>query len=110
MDTVRGIARTFAQEYKKTPSKIKILDAFAVYALATAALQFIYMRLVGSFPFNAFLAGFLACIGFFVLTVCLRLQLDKQTSDFKDLAPERALADYVLCNCALFLGVWNFIG
>ena len=31
-------------------------------------LQFIYMLLVGTFPFNSFLAGFLCCCGFFVLT------------------------------------------
>lgn len=30
--------------------------------------QFGYMLLVGSFPFNAFLAGFFSCVGFFSLT------------------------------------------
>jgi len=31
-------------------------------------VQFIYMLLVGTFPFNSFLAGFFCCVGFFVLT------------------------------------------
>ena len=31
-------------------------------------LQFLYMCLVGTFPFNSFLAGLLCTIGFFVLT------------------------------------------
>lgn len=31
-------------------------------------MQFAYMMLVGSFPFNGFLAGFLSTIGFFSLT------------------------------------------
>ena len=39
-------------------------------------LQFAYVLLVGSFPFNSFLAGLLSCVGFFVLTgtgICLLL-------------------------------------
>lgn len=35
---------------------------------ARLALQFAYMMLVGTFPFNGFLAGFLSSIGFFSLT------------------------------------------
>lgn len=30
--------------------------------------QFVYAVLIGSFPFNAFLAGFFCCIGAFVLS------------------------------------------
>lgn len=33
-----------------------------------AALQFLYMFLVGSFPFNSFLSGAFCSMGFFVLT------------------------------------------
>lgn len=93
------------------------------------------MVLVGTFPFNSFLAGFFCSLGFFVLTgarhrpgacthttfyqqciinhrtVCLRMQLDPTNKDFKDsISPERAFADYVLCNLVLFLAVWNFMG
>lgn len=84
------------------------------------------MMLVGTFPFNSFLAGFFCSLGFFVLTgagpaaglapappptVCLRMQLDPTNKDFKDsISPERAFADYVLCNLVLFLAVWNFMG
>jgi len=39
-----------------------------VFALATGVIQFLYMLLVGQFPFNSFLAGFLAAVGFFVFT------------------------------------------
>ena len=38
-------------------------------------LQFVYCCLVGTFPFNAFLSGFISCVGSFVLGVCLRLQV-----------------------------------
>ena len=47
---------------------LQVLDLFCVCAVATALLQFVYALLVGTFPFNAFLAGFFCCIGSFVLT------------------------------------------
>lgn len=108
--TFNEVYTTFVREYKKTPQKLKIIDAFLVYALATAVIQVVYALLVGSFPFNSFLSGLFCCLGFFVLTVCLRMQLDPTNKDFEGISPERAFADYVLCNCVLFLGVWNFMG
>ena len=42
--------------------------------------------------------------------VCLRLQVDPGSTDFKDTSPERAFIDYALCNGLLFLVVWNFMG
>ncbi|KAG2482069.1 hypothetical protein HYH03_018979 [Edaphochlamys debaryana] len=104
------IVKAFSDEYKKTPVRVKVIDAFLVYALATAAVQFAYMMLVGTFPFNAFLAGFLSCVGFFVLTVCLRMQVDPTNKDFSGISPERAFADYCLANLVLHLVVWNYMG
>ena len=37
--------------------------------------MFVFCCLVGTFPFNAFLSGFISCIGLFILGVCLRLQV-----------------------------------
>mmetsp|Transcript_14745 Transcript_14745/g.36783 ORF Transcript_14745/g.36783 Transcript_14745/m.36783 type:complete len:111 (-) Transcript_14745:266-598(-) len=110
MSTATEIFSAFAAEYRKTPTRVKIIDAFLIYALATAGVQFGYVLLVGSFPFNAFLAGFLCSLGFFALTVCLRLQADPSNKDFGGISPERAFADYVLANLVLFLVVWNYIG
>lgn len=42
--------------------------------------------------------------------VCLRMQVDPGNQDFKKLSPERAFADYVLCNALLHLVIWNFMG
>ncbi|GBF88031.1 dolichyl-diphosphooligosaccharide-glycosyltransferase subunit dad1 [Raphidocelis subcapitata] len=110
MAEIGAILRTFADEYKKTPAKVKALDAFIVYALATAGVQFLYMLLVGTFPFNSFLAGILCSLAFFSLTVCLRMQIDPSNKDFSGISPERAFADYVLANAVLFLAVWNYMG
>eukprot|EP00271_Cylindrocystis_brebissonii_P014643 TRINITY_DN36081_c0_g1_i1.p1 TRINITY_DN36081_c0_g1~~TRINITY_DN36081_c0_g1_i1.p1 ORF type:complete len:114 (-),score=19.30 TRINITY_DN36081_c0_g1_i1:625-966(-) len=107
---IRAVISTFQAEYSKTPTKLKAIDLFLVYSIATAVLQFLYMSLVGSFPFNAFLAGLLCCIGTSVLAVCLRMQANPDNKEFKDLPPERAFADYVLCSLVLYLVVINFIG
>ncbi|KAF9586849.1 hypothetical protein IFM89_039950 [Coptis chinensis] len=70
----------------------------------------VYMAIVGSFPFNSFLSGVLSCVGTAVLAVCLRIQVNKENKEFKDLPPERAFADFVLCNLVLHLVIMNFLG
>lgn len=39
-----------------------------------AVVQFLYCILAGNYPFNAFLSGFCAAVGQFVLTASLRMQ------------------------------------
>ncbi|KAL0287091.1 UNVERIFIED_CONTAM: Dolichyl-diphosphooligosaccharide--protein glycosyltransferase subunit DAD1 [Sesamum calycinum] len=73
-------------------------------------LEVVYMAIVGSFPFNSFLSGVLSCVGTAVLAVSLRIQVNKENKEFKDLPPERAFADFVLCNLVLHLVIMNFLG
>ncbi|KAG5419091.1 OST2 [Candida metapsilosis] len=56
--------------------KLKLIDIFLVFLVALGILQFIYVLLIGNFPFNAFLGGFAICVGQFVLLVSLRLQIN----------------------------------
>ncbi|XP_010941773.1 dolichyl-diphosphooligosaccharide--protein glycosyltransferase subunit DAD1 isoform X4 [Elaeis guineensis] len=87
-----------------------IIDLYVVYAIVTAVIQVVYMGVVGSFPFNSFLSGVLSCVGTAVLAVCLRIQVNKENKEFKDLPPERAYADFILCNLVLHLVIMNFLG
>lgn len=65
---VGAILADFRVKYTQhTPPKIKLIDGFLAYVLATGVLQFIYCALVGTFPFNSFLAGFVCTVGVFVL-------------------------------------------
>lgn len=65
---VGAIIADFRAKYAQhTPTKIKLIDGFLAYVLATGVLQFIYCALVGTFPFNSFLAGFVCTVGVFVL-------------------------------------------
>ncbi|KAG7386603.1 Dolichyl-diphosphooligosaccharide-protein glycosyltransferase subunit dad1 [Phytophthora pseudosyringae] len=92
-----------------TPKKMKLIDGFLAYVLATGVLQFIYCTLVGTFPFNSFLAGFVCTVGVFVLAVSLRMQINPE-NDFGGRTEQRAFADYLFCNIILFLVVFNFMG
>ena len=46
---------------------MKIIDVYLVFIMASGITQFIYMAIVGNFPYNAFLSGFAATVGTFVL-------------------------------------------
>jgi len=108
--SVGSILSDFRAKYDKTTSKqIKLIDGFLAYVITTGILQFIYCSLVGSFPFNSFLAGFVCTMGVFVLAVSLRMQLNPENK-FGDRTEQRAFADYLFCNMLLFLVVFNFMG
>ncbi|URE19747.1 abhydrolase domain-containing protein [Musa troglodytarum] len=104
------LIRSLRSAYAATPISLKIIDLYVVYAITSAVIQVVYMGIVGSFPFNSFLSGVLSCVGTAVLAVCLRIQVNKENKEFKDLPPERAFADFVLCNLVLHLVIMNFLG
>ncbi|KAJ7943875.1 Dolichyl-diphosphooligosaccharide--protein glycosyltransferase subunit DAD1 [Quillaja saponaria] len=107
---VKALLHSIRSAYSATPTNLKIIDLYVAYAVLTALIQVVYMAIVGTFPFNSFLSGVLSCIGTAVLAVCLRIQVNKENKEFKDLPPERAFADFVLCNLVLHLVIMNFLG
>lgn len=55
---------------------LKIIDIFNLGLVIIAVFQVVFMTLIrDTFPFNAFLSGFICCVSQFVLNVCLRLQM-----------------------------------
>ena len=55
-------------EYQTTtPKKLKLIDAYLFCVMLTGIIQFVYCCLVGTFPFNSFLAGFISTVACFVL-------------------------------------------
>lgn len=95
-----SLTSTVFQLYKeystKTPNKLKIIDSYLLYVFLTGVIQFVYCCLVGTFPFNSFLSGFISTVSSFVLGVCLRLQVNPENkSEFQDLSPERGFADFI---------------
>ena len=62
------VLKKLYEEYNdKTPQRLKIVDSFLLYVMLTGIFQFLYCCLVGTFPFNSFLSGFISCVGTFVL-------------------------------------------
>ncbi|XP_019551349.1 dolichyl-diphosphooligosaccharide--protein glycosyltransferase subunit DAD1 [Aedes albopictus] len=112
MTNIKTVLVKFYDDYAvNTPKKLKIVDAYLLYILLTGITQFVYCCLVGTFPFNSFLAGFISTVSCFVLGVCLRLQSNPQNkSQFLGISPERGFADFVFAHIILHLVVVNFVG
>ena len=63
------VVNELADKYKKeTTSQIKFLDSFIIFSACVAILQAAYCFLVGTYPFNAFLAGFFCSLGCCVIS------------------------------------------
>lgn len=68
MTNIKTVLVKFYDDYAvNTPKKLKIVDAYLLYILLTGITQFVYCCLVGTFPFNSFLAGFISTVSCFVL-------------------------------------------
>uniref|UniRef100_A0A0K8TQP8 Dolichyl-diphosphooligosaccharide--protein glycosyltransferase subunit DAD1 n=1 Tax=Tabanus bromius TaxID=304241 RepID=A0A0K8TQP8_TABBR len=112
MTNLKTVIAKFYDDYvHHTPRKLKLIDAYLFYILLTGITQFVYCCLVGTFPFNSFLSGFISTVSCFVLGVCLRLQANAQNkSIFQGISPERGFADFIFAHVILHLVVMNFIG
>uniref|UniRef100_A0A0M3IJZ7 Dolichyl-diphosphooligosaccharide--protein glycosyltransferase subunit DAD1 n=2 Tax=Ascaris TaxID=6251 RepID=A0A0M3IJZ7_ASCLU len=107
-----GVLGKLFEDYKRTTSsKLKIIDAYMFYVLITGVIQFVYCVLVGTFPFNSFLSGFISTVGCFVLAASLRIQVNPENkSMFPHISPERAFADFIFAHVILHLVIANFLG
>lgn len=106
-DSIAVSYKTYADDLKKD-STLQLIDYFLGFLCLLGALQFIYCILIGNFPFNAFLGGFISTVGQFVLTVCLRLQT-YNSPIFPTISKERAIGDYILSSLVLHFLVYHFI-
>lgn len=57
----------FFNVFVDTPKSLKLIDSYMVYVLLTGIIQFVYVVIAGTFPNNAFLAGFISTVASFVL-------------------------------------------
>jgi len=67
-ENIYSVLHRFYDDYvQSTPKKMKMIDAYLLYIMLSGIVQFVYCCLVGTFPFNSFLSGFISCVGSFVL-------------------------------------------
>ncbi|TPX72156.1 dolichyl-diphosphooligosaccharide---protein glycotransferase [Spizellomyces sp. 'palustris'] len=105
------LVRRLVSSYKKnTPQSLKLIDMYLVFVMLTGIIQFVYVLLAGTYPYNSFLAGFGASVGSFVLAANLRMQVNPENKEFKDTSTERAFADFAFASLLLFGFVVNFLG
>ncbi|PRT54697.1 Dolichyl-diphosphooligosaccharide--protein glycosyltransferase subunit dad1 [Wickerhamiella sorbophila] len=96
--------------HKNAPPRMKLIDIFMVFLVLSGVVQFIFCLLVGNFPFNAFLGGFSATVGQFVLLAALRTQVNPENKEeFRKVSPERAFCDFVFGSLVLHFIVYHFI-
>eukprot|EP01115_Flamella_aegyptia_P003762 TRINITY_DN1699_c0_g1_i1.p1 TRINITY_DN1699_c0_g1~~TRINITY_DN1699_c0_g1_i1.p1 ORF type:complete len:110 (+),score=11.95 TRINITY_DN1699_c0_g1_i1:24-353(+) len=109
MVSLSEVLGEFFTQYHRQPHKLRIIDVFMVFAFLTGVIQFIYVCIVGTFPFNSFLSGFISTVGTFVLLASLRMQVNPKNK-FEGISEERAFADFIFCNVIFHLAVINFMG
>ncbi|KAJ5746513.1 hypothetical protein N7520_011695 [Penicillium odoratum] len=124
-------SHVWQQYLANTAQRTLLLDAFMAFLVLVGGLQFVYCVLAGNYPFNAFLSGFSAAVGQFVLTASLRMQTSDSNSGktskpsskgknarFADedsegaddgISHERAFADYIFGSLILHFFCINFI-
>ncbi|POY70439.1 putative Dolichyl-diphosphooligosaccharide--protein glycotransferase [Rhodotorula taiwanensis] len=109
---VVGAVETLWDNYlEQTPSRLKLIDSFMVFLMLTGIAQFVYCFGVTNYPFNAFIGGFAATVGQFVLCGALRIQSNPDNKPtFPILSPERAFGDFVFGSVLLHFFVWCYLG
>ncbi|AQZ13874.1 OST2 (YOR103C) [Zygosaccharomyces parabailii] len=87
--------------------RLKLIDIFCAFLVVIAGIQTLFMGLIrDTFPFNAFLAGFIICVGQFVLLVSLRLQMQEP---FEGVPKNRAFGEFVIASLILHFTTLHFI-
>lgn len=109
VNSIRAAHKQYLHDLE-TSQKLRLIDTFLAFLVVVGIFQFGFCLIGGSFPFNAFLAGFSATIGQFVLTVALRLQSVKENNKlFEGLLPERAFGEYIFASLLLHFVLIHFI-
>nr|CAG4636690.1 EOG090X0KAT [Eubosmina coregoni]SVE70200.1 EOG090X0KAT [Eubosmina coregoni] len=103
--SISTVVVKFYEDYaKSTSTKLKLVDAYLLYILLTGVVQFLYCCLVGTFPFNSFLSGFISCVGSFVLAACLRLQVNPANKgQFEIITKEIGFLTFLIINVVFHL-------
>ncbi|KAI8324058.1 dolichyl-diphosphooligosaccharide--protein glycosyltransferase subunit DAD1 [Martensiomyces pterosporus] len=105
------IASRLVRDYvDETPQRLKVIDAYMAFCVATGLVQFAYCVLVGTFPYNAFLAGFGSAVACFVFAASLRIKTNPKNAAQFSGSPESAFAEFVFCHIVLHFIVANFLG
>ncbi|GAA6001499.1 hypothetical protein JCM10207_006696 [Rhodosporidiobolus poonsookiae] len=107
-----GSVQTLWEAYdRETSPRLKLIDSFMFFLMLSGIAQFVYCLAITNYPFNAFIGGFAATVGQFVLLGALRIQSNPLNKDtFPTISPERAFGDFLFGSVILHFFVWNYLG
>lgn len=108
----QAILVTYDHYQARLTPHTRALDAFLVYLVVIAVVQFVFSCVTGGFPFHGFVGSFGLAVGQFVLTVALRLQWEEEGRVKvwgKERSRGRAFGDYVATSLLLHFIVWHFV-
>ncbi|MBS2599803.1 hypothetical protein KFY57_27160, partial [Salmonella enterica subsp. enterica serovar Typhimurium] len=101
--TLKLFSNHFFSAYAATPTTLKIIDLYVIYAVFTALIQVAYMAIVGSFPFNSFLSGVFLVSGQLSLLVVSGSKLIKKTRNSRIWHRSELLQ---ISSCATWFSIW----
>ncbi|AET40107.1 dolichyl-diphosphooligosaccharide-protein glycotransferase Ecym_5348 [Eremothecium cymbalariae DBVPG len=91
----------------QSDTRLRVIDTFCLGLVVMGMVQMAFMLVLrDTFPFNAFLAGFISCVGQFVLLISLRLQT---ATPFKGISRQRALGEFIFASLVLHFICIHFI-
>lgn len=87
--------------------KLKLIDIFCLFLVVIGVIQFTFLCLIrDNFPFNAFLSGFIICVGQFVLLISFRMQY---LNPFPGISKNRAFGEFIVASLILHFVCLHFI-
>ncbi|CAI4064817.1 hypothetical protein SUVZ_08G1390 [Saccharomyces uvarum] len=105
-EAFKASKKAYFAQIEKNP-KLKLIDTFCFFLVLLGLIQFAFIVLIrDNFPFNAFLSGFIICVGQFVLLVSLRLQI---CDSFPGISKNRAFAEFIVASLILHFVCLHFI-
>lgn len=108
MEVIKETVKILKVNYSKSTSKrTRLIDIFIAFNLILTALQYLYMKIAGDFPYNSFLAGFFCTLGTATLSSCLRMRIESKKSEKSE---EKAFLEYMALCLLLYLVVLNYLG
>ncbi|PVV01726.1 hypothetical protein BB560_003844, partial [Smittium megazygosporum] len=89
----KATSEMFKNYVHLTPLALRILDSYMIVCVASGIIQFVYCLIVGTYPYNAFLAGFGCSVASFCLTANLRIKANPINRGPESQSPNSAFAD-----------------
>lgn len=115
--TVHNVVKDFqdtfqisTDEYFKqinNDTRLKLIDLFCFFLVVLGIVQFSFICLIrDNYPFNAFLAGFIICVGQFVLLISFRLQM---VSPHENISINKAMGEFIMSSLILHFICLHFV-